>query len=66
MLTKIRDFFVTMMGTVMVLIGFLIIAIIGVLVMFVGYFLLWGLIGLCIAIGVWFLIWAAIQEFKES
>lgn len=64
MLNKISSFISALVGTVTVLITLVIMALIGVVVLFVGYFLLWGIIGVFIIAVIWFLISSAIDEFK--
>jgi len=62
MWTKIKGFIQAVAGTIAVLATLLVLAVIGVTVMFVGYFLIWGLLGLFIAFGIAFLIYCAVTE----
>ena len=66
MLTKLTNFMSSLFALFMVAMAFIVIAAMGVAVMFVGYFLLWGIIGLLILWFIWFLIWAAINEWRDQ
>lgn len=66
MWTKLTNFLGSLAAIFMVAVAFVMIAAIGVAVMFVGYFLLWGIVGLLILWFIWFLIWAAITEWRDS
>jgi threonine/homoserine/homoserine lactone efflux protein len=63
MLTKI---FGSVIGTITTIFTLMVVAIIGVAVVFIGYFLFWGILGLAIVLGIAFLIWAAIDEFNSK
>lgn len=63
MLTK---FIGSIFGTMVSIITILAIAIIGVAVVFIGYFLFWGILGLFIVFGIAFMIWAAIDDFRKD
>ncbi|AWY09409.1 hypothetical protein vBRpoPV13_52 [Ruegeria phage vB_RpoP-V13] len=61
----LSKFFGALAGTIAVLVVLALIAIVGVAVMFIGYFLLWGFIGIFFVFVIWFLISSAIEEFKS-
>lgn len=61
----LSKFFGALAGTIAIVLVFIVIAVIGVAVMFVGYFLLWGFIGLCVIAFIWFLISALIDELRS-
>ena len=63
MLTKILG---SIFGTITVIISMIVIAIIGVAVVFIGYFLFWGILGLFVISVIAFVIWAAIDDFKSG
>mgnify|MGYP000268286775 CR=1 FL=1 len=63
MLTKI---FGSIIGTIATIFTLVMIAIIGVAVVFIGYFLFWGILGLFIVSGIVFIILAAIEEFRKG
>lgn len=65
MWTKAAQVLGSIAGTILAILVLITIAIIGVAVMFVGYFLLWGIIGLFIAGAIAFVIWAAVTEYLE-
>ena len=62
MLTKIKQIITAIAGVFITLASLFIIALLGVMVMFVGYFLIWGLIGIAIISFIVFLIWAWITD----
>lgn len=62
MWTKIKGFVSATAGVIVTLAVLLIIAVLGVFMMFVGYFVLWGLIGLGIFSFIAFLIYCAVTE----
>ena len=62
MLTKIKQIITAIAGVFITLASLFIIALLGVMVMFVGYFLIWGLIGIAIISFIAFLIWAWITD----
>jgi hypothetical protein len=62
MLTKIRQIITAIAGVFITLASLFIIALFGVMVMFVGYFLIWGLIGIAIISFIVFLVWAWITD----
>jgi len=62
MWTKIKGIISSIAGIIIVLATLAVITIIGIMVMFVGYFFMWGLLGLCIMIGIAFLIYCIITE----
>jgi len=66
MLTKLGKILGSVFGTIMAIMVLIAISIIGVAVIFVGYFFFWGIIGLLIAGVIAFVIWAAVTEYLES
>lgn len=62
MLTKLKGIISATAGAIMTLAVLCIIAVFGVLMMFVGYFLFWGLIGIGIISFIAFLIYCAVTE----
>ena len=66
MWTKIKGFISAVAGVILTLATMLFIALLGVLMAFVGYFLLWGLLGVLILSFIAFLIYCAITEKKVS
>ena len=56
------DFFKGIAGVILTLAALIFISIIGVAVMFIGYFLLWGIVGLIAICFILFLIWAWITS----
>lgn len=62
MLTKIRQIITAIAGVIFALASILIIAFLGVMVMFVGYFLTLGLIGIAVISFIVFLIWAWVTD----
>lgn len=63
MLTKIIG---SVIGTIAFIFTMIVIAIIGVAVVFIGYFLFWGILGLFVVSVIAFVIWAAIDDFKSG
>lgn len=62
MLTKIKQVITAIAGVFITLASLFIIALLGVMVMFVGYFLIWGLIGIAVISFIVFLVWAWITD----
>lgn len=62
MLTKIKQVITAIAGVFITLASLFIIALFGVMVMFVGYFLIWGLVGIAVISFIVFLIWAWITD----
>jgi len=65
MWTKLCNIFKALAGTIGIVLAFIIIAIIGVAVSFVGFFLFWGLIGIAVVMCIFFVIWAMLDEAKD-
>jgi hypothetical protein len=62
MWTKVKHIITTIAGVFAALASFCIIAFLGAMVLFVGYFLIWGLIGIAIISFIVFLVWAWITD----
>lgn len=62
MLTKIKQVITAIAGVFITLASLFIIALLGAMVMFVGYFLIWGLIGIAIISFIVFLVWAWVTD----
>ena len=56
----------TLLGVIILIAVFIVLAVVGVVVAFIGYFLFWGLLGVCVVLMTIFLVWAFIQEWKEE
>lgn len=63
MLTKLIG---SVLGTITVIVSMAVIAIIGVAVVFIGYFLFWGILGLFVVFVIVFFIWSVIDDFKSK